>query len=152
MTKLSSIFAAALAASLALLAGCSTLDSRIEENQALFASLDPATQAKLRERTVEVGFTPEMVYIALGRPDTKSEKITAKGSEQTWIYLTYYQEYAGQALTHYRRVAVRNPKTGRVAIFIEPVYTSVYTEESEEKIRVSFVDGKVVSIEQDKTP
>lgn len=152
MTKLFPILLTMLSALALLAAGCSTVNSRIKEHERFFASLSPEAQAKLRARTVELGYTPEMVYIALGRPDTKSEKITAKGNEQTWIYLAYYQEYAGQALTHYRRVAVRDPRTGKVAVFIEPVYTSVYREESEEKLRVSFVDGKVVSIEQDKTP
>lgn len=151
MTRLSILFAALLG-SLVLLAGCSTVEKRIAENQRLFASLDAETQAKLRARTVELGFSPEMVYIALGKPDSKSERTTAKGREQTWIYLTYYQEYAGQVLTHFRRVAVRDPKSGRVAVYIEPVYTSVYSQQSEEKLRVSFLDGKVVSIEQDKTP
>jgi hypothetical protein len=146
-TKLS-FFVAALAG--VFLAGCSTVESRIKENPAAFASLDPQTQAEIRKGGVRVGFTTEMVYIALGRPDERSERVTAEGREEVWIYTTTYEEYAGTAHVGYRRVYVRDPKTGAAAVFLEPVYGDVYQDRTEERIRIIFRDGHVTAIEQTK--
>ncbi|MDB6169960.1 MAG: hypothetical protein JWM88_2824 [Verrucomicrobia bacterium] len=133
-----------------LLAGCSTIDSRIKENPALFSSLDPQTQADLRKGGVQVGYTSDMVYIALGAPDERSERVTSAGRETVWIYTTTYEEYAGTAHVGYRRVFVRNPRTGAAAVFLEPVYSDVYQDRTEERIRITFRDGRVVAIEQTK--
>ncbi len=132
---------------LALMAGCNTVDSRIRKNEASFRALDPATQEKLRGGKVEVGYTPEMVYIALGRPTTRTERSTADGQTMIWSYTSSSTEYAGRALTHTRRVVVVDPRTGRRAILFQPVYTDVYRETEDEDVRIEFRDGKVTSIE-----
>ena len=76
---------AALALALAL-AGCSTPDSRIEKNSAAFASYPPTAQAKIRAGEVEIGFTGEMVTLALGKPDRVLRRQTAEGESAVWIY------------------------------------------------------------------
>ena len=76
---------AALALALAL-AGCSTPDSRIEKNSGSFAGYPPAVQAKIRAGEVDVGFTTEMVQIALGKPDRVLRRQTAEGESEVWIY------------------------------------------------------------------
>ena len=70
-----------IAFALLSLSGCNTFEQRSEEKAAVFYQLDKATQEKLRQGEVELGFTTDMVFIALGRPDYKSEQITAKGRE-----------------------------------------------------------------------
>ncbi|HTQ31857.1 MAG TPA: hypothetical protein VMI53_11670 [Opitutaceae bacterium] len=132
------------------LAGCSTIDSRIREKQDSFNRLDPSTQAKLRQGIVEVGYTPDMVYIALGSPDERHELTTGKGDETTWIYKTYYEQYEGMAHVGYRRIVFFDPATRIYHIYYEPVSTPVYSEQEEDNIRVTFVNGKVASIEQTK--
>jgi len=83
MTKLLAL--AALVCALAL-AGCSTPDSRIEKSSATFASFPPAVQAKIRAGEVEVGFTSEMVQLALGKPDRVYRRQTAEGETEVWAY------------------------------------------------------------------
>jgi hypothetical protein len=133
-----------------LLAGCSTVESRIKEKSAVFSALDPQTQQKLRKSVVEVGYSPDMVYIALGTPDQKHGKKTAKGYEETWVYNTYYDEWAGQVLTHYRRFVSYDPTTRRYFVYYEPVYSDLYQERTEERFRVDFRNGKVTAVEQAK--
>lgn len=132
-----------------MLAGCNTLDSRIKKNEALFRSLDPATQQKLRNKTVEIGYTPDMVYIALGDPTEKSVRTTEKGTLMTWSYQNSYDEYEGTAV-YYQRTVMVDPKTGLRYIVNRPVSADVYSEQTEELLRIEFKDGLVSSIEQSK--
>jgi hypothetical protein len=131
-----------------LLSGCNTFERRAEEKAGVFASLDEATRERLRERNLNVGDTLDMVYIAMGAPDERRVRHSADGSETTWIYNAYWQEYQGQALVGYRRYVVRDAKTGRFQVFYEPVRDSVYVPREEERIRVTFRGDRVVAIEQ----
>ena len=51
-----------------LLAGCATPEKRIQQNQDLFDSFPVAAQARIRGGQIDLGFTPDMVRIALGDP------------------------------------------------------------------------------------
>ena len=133
-----------------LFSGCNTINHRIEEKSAAFSAADAATQEKIRQGVVAVGYTPDLVYIALGNPDRKRHHTSKDGEEETWIYNTYYQEYAGTANTEYRRYIVVDPRTGQAFVYIEPVYTDLYRQRREEDIRVIFQNGKVAVIEQTK--
>lgn len=132
---------------LVLLAGCSTVDRRITEKAAVFESLDPATQEQLRKGMVEVGYDTDMVYIALGSPDERREIATAAGRDQVWIYSTYFQEYAGTTV-HYRRLLGYHPVTGQRVVYFEPVRNHHYRDRVDERIRITFRNGKVTMIEQ----
>ena len=132
------------------LAGCNTIDHRISEKQDVFNRLDPQTQDKIRQGVVEVGYTQDMVYIALGPPDARHEKVTTKGNETTWIYKTYYEQYEGMAHVGYRRIVFFDPADHVYHVYYEPVSEPVYSEHEEDNIRVTFVDGKVTAIEQNK--
>jgi hypothetical protein len=133
-----------------LLGGCSTISSRIEEKSAVFATLDPQTQENLRKGGVEIGYTMDMVYIALGAPDERNERVTPQGRQATWIYTSTYDEYAGTTHVGYRRRFIRNPRTGATAVYLEPVYADVYRDRTEENIRIIFNNGRVAAIEQAK--
>lgn len=133
-----------------LLAGCSTISSRIKEKAAVYATLDAGTQEKIRLGRVEPGYTTDMVYMALGAPDEAREKTTARGRQLTWIYTSVYHEYLGTAHVGYRRVVVHNPKSGATYVYLDPVYSDVYRDQVQEDIRIIFHDGKVAVIEQAK--
>jgi hypothetical protein len=77
------------------LAGCSTTASRIRERQAVFDSYPEPIQHNLRRGIIEVGYTPEMVFIALGEPDRKVEVATEDGVSQVW---TWWKSSPGVAL------------------------------------------------------
>ena len=59
---------AGLAAAALVLTACNTIDSRIGRQQALFDSYPPNVQQNIRNGVIEVGYTPEMVVMALGEP------------------------------------------------------------------------------------
>lgn len=132
------------------LAGCSTIDKRIAEKSAAFATYPAEVQAKLREGVVEIGYTPDQVYIALGKPDDRRERITAQGRELTWIYHSYHEDYRGTAMVGYRRLVAYDPVRRRNYVYWEPAVVDVYRGRIDERIRISFQDGKVAVIEQAK--
>src|SRR5438270_11416293 len=82
-TKLS-FLAATVAA--ALLAGCSTVDSRIAHNRAAFNTWPPAVQDKVVAGQIDVGFTPDQVRVALGEPDRVWSRTTNDGTSEVWSY------------------------------------------------------------------
>ncbi len=133
------------------LTACDTFEHRSKQKAETFASLSPEAKDKLKRGVIELGNTPDMVYIALGEPDEKHDSTTAQGRETTWIYNSYHQEYEGNVHTGYHRMLVYDPATKRYAVFYEPVYTDVYSEHAEERIRIKFKDDRVIEIEQPKT-
>lgn len=70
----------------AALTACSTPASRIKEKRDVFASYPPETQEKIKAGKVDVGFTPEMVELALGRPSMRYTSTTESGAAETWVY------------------------------------------------------------------
>ena len=131
-----------------LLAGCSTIDSRIKEKASAFAGYDAATQAKLRQGLVEIDYTPEQVYIALGQPDSIRERVSAKERELTWIYFSYHSDYQGTAVAGYRRLIGYDPVSRRNYVYWEPALVDVYRGRIDERICITFRAGRVVVIEQ----
>lgn len=73
-----------------VVAGCiSTPARRIERNPDLFASFPPEAQAKVRQGEVAIGFTKDMVRMALGAPQRVNTRLTEKGASEVWVYTTY---------------------------------------------------------------
>ena len=126
-----------------LLGACSTINRRINEKGAVFYSLDSATQAKIEHGDVALGFSPDMVYMALGRPDAKHYRTTADGATETWLYGTYYYD---SAFIGYHRWGGWGPR-GFYRMYWEPVYAPYYTYPAGADTRVTFQGGKVVSID-----
>ena len=132
------------------LAGCSTVASRIKEKPETFASLDPTTQAKVTQGIIELGFTTEAVYIALGQPSEIRNRHGKAGRETVWKYNSYYDRYEGSVHAGYRRFAYYDPQIRANRIYYEPVCAAVYSEHKDTYIRVTFKDGKVTAIERTK--
>lgn len=140
-----------LASSLGFLAGCQTVETRIKEKPEVFASVDKATQAKIKQGIIELGFTEDLVYVALGAPDQKRETVNASGKTITWIYNTYYDRYEGTGFAGYHRSVYYDPYLRAYRMYYRPVFADSYTQEKEELIRIVFQDGKVTVIEQAKS-
>jgi hypothetical protein len=139
-----------LAASLGFLGGCQTVDSRIKEKPDVFAKLDPATKDKIKQGIIELGYTEDMVYLALGTPDQKRESSSTAGQAVIWIYNTYYNRYDGGFYGGYHRSVYFDPYLRAYRMYYRPVYADTYLQEKEERIRVVFKDGKAAVIEQTK--
>ena len=146
----SRIFASLLISVLAFLAGCQTVDDRIKEKPQVFANVDKATQDKIKQGIIDLGYSEDMVYLALGSPDQKRESATAAGKTVTWIYNTYYQRYDGTHFAGYNRRVYYDPYLRTYRVYYRPVFAEVYSEEKEERIRIVFKEGKAAVIEQSK--
>jgi hypothetical protein len=75
------------------MSGCETSDTnsrlqRIQEKSMAYAVLPPRQQQDIKEGAIEVGYTDDMVYMALGKPG----KIvtSADGAKVMWVYYKYY--------------------------------------------------------------
>ncbi len=133
--------AAALAAALGF-SGCSTVESRIRDNPAIFARLTPAQQDLIRKGQIAIGFDKEMVELALGEPDHISTRTDATGVSEIWRYTTY--ELPDGALL-YRGWYHRYYYWGDP---FYPYYLDYPYRREHDHVRVTFRDGKVASVEE----
>jgi hypothetical protein len=71
-----------------LIAGCATQspDQRIAREKELFESYASDVQQSIRAGKVEVGFTEDMVRMAMGNPDRIVNRITEETNERVFIY------------------------------------------------------------------
>ncbi len=137
-----------LLATVLALAGCNTTSSRIRQKSEVFASLPAVDQERLRQGHVAIGDSPDMVYIAIGAPDRRIERLSTDTLKMEWIYRRYFESYSGTAFAGYRRVVGFDRATGRRFVYTEPVYAQVYRGETEEYLRVLFEDNRVSAIEE----
>lgn len=92
-----------LAAFAAGLGGCAheTFSARVETKSELFAQLSPPEQAMIKQGRIAIGFTSDMVLLALAKPD---RIVAGPGPQQeTWFYQTYYNA-DGSDLTPGQRI------------------------------------------------
>jgi len=76
-----------------LLGGCETdggVAARAREKPAAYAALNPWQKKFVAKGVVAAGFTPDMVYIAMGRPDTVEKKDFPAGHAELWTWKRYY--------------------------------------------------------------
>ena len=144
------ILASLLLAGLAFTAGCQTVETRIKEKPEVFAQIDKATQDKIKQGIIDLGYSEDMVYLALGAPDQKREAISAGGTSITWIYNTYYQRYDGTQFIGYSRRVYYDTFLRTYRFYYHPAYAETYHDDKEERIRVVFKGGTVAVIEQTK--
>src|SRR5690606_39014739 len=123
-------------AAFAVVAGCSTPESRIAKQPELFAQLTPEQQQMIREGRVGIGFDAEMVKLALGDPDRVRERIDASGRSEIWMYINYE---APDGMLLYRGWYHR----GWGAPYY-PYYLTVPGRRERSRDEVIFRDGRVV--------
>jgi hypothetical protein len=63
--------------------------SRIQEHASVFASLPPETQQIIRDGLFDRGFSPEQIYMALGKPNRAEAKETTDGTVMVWKYRNF---------------------------------------------------------------
>ena len=95
--KTPSIANAAVCGFVVFAVGCqSARSTRIQEQATLFASLDPATQRIIREGLFDRGFSTDLVYLALGKPNGVTTTETNDGTVVVWKYRNFvYGNVAG---------------------------------------------------------
>ena len=75
-----------LVALLTFLAGCSTVERRAGEHARMLASLPPDVKQNVREGKIDIGYTTDLVYVALGSPDRVYSRRTAESETVVWVY------------------------------------------------------------------
>lgn len=68
------------------MAGCASVDSRVKDHESAFNSWPADVQQKVRAGKVEMGFSREMVEVALGKPDRVATRTTDHGQAEVWIF------------------------------------------------------------------
>ena len=126
---------------IALLSACSSPDSRIESNRAVFDKYPAEVQAKIRAGKVDVGFTPQMVKLALGEPSRRLTRKTEAGELEVWMYADNKPQISlgfgiGSGGSHSGMGVGMSTSTGGY--------------QDDEKIRVEFRAGLVESVEYRK--
>jgi hypothetical protein len=82
--------------------------ARIQEKIAEYHALTPAQQQAIAAGVIEVGDTPDMVYMALGSPTIK-EPTTAGGlALEKWTYRNYYPSESLSGDSIYRRPTMKS--------------------------------------------
>jgi len=132
-------------------AGCQTVETRIKEKPNVYAGLDKTTQDMIKQGIIGIGYTEDMVYLALGSPDQMRESVTADSRTLLWIYNSYSSYYDGPYMTGYYGYGYPYyPYYYRPYAYYWPPPFAGYHTEKEERIRVTFSGGKVTAIDQVK--
>lgn len=123
---------------LALLAACSSPESRIASRRGVFDQFPAEVQAKIRAGQVGVGFTTEMVQLALGEPDRKFTRKTEGGDTEVWGYRSSSPRFS---------LGLGIGTGGRHSAVGGGIAVSSGGYDPEEKIRVEFRAGLVTAVD-----
>ncbi len=127
--------------SLILLAACAaTPETRIKDSPDSYSKLTPLQQEQVRKGDISIDMPDYGVELALGKPDSITERIEAKGTIRVWHYK---KPDTSTATVDY--VGFYNP-------YFFPGFAPVIVNNRQpegDRIRVSFVDQKVVGIERE---
>ena len=95
--------------------GCETdggIAARTQEKSAVYATLKLSEKRFIEKGVIAIGFTPDMVYMAMGHPSKVESQEFPEGKRELWTYSHYYPNYdAGQGFrtapytteSHYQR-------------------------------------------------
>lgn len=124
-----------------LLAGCSSPQSRIDDNLEAFSKLPPDQQALIKQGKVGIGFDETAVKLALGKPNRISQRTDASGRSTIWRYVEYETDGGVALYTGFYHYSY--------APFFYPLYSDYGSRRERDHLRVVFVDGKVTAIEEE---
>lgn len=143
---MNSFFQSSLAVLILLaVAGCATPESRIKEKPDIFNQFPPEIQSKVRAGQVDIGYTKDMVYIALGKPDREYTRTTADGTFEVWSFTATYSTTERQRITADFRIV--DPQGG-FRTTRDTVWADVAVPHEYEKLRLEFNDDMVSAIER----
>ena len=74
--------------------GCATArERRARRMPEVIEALSTTDHDRLMVGTIAIGDTPEMVYLAWGRPDRRSRIVRPDGESEVWTWFDYRGEY-----------------------------------------------------------
>ena len=124
------------------IAGCAT------PKPTTSTSLEPKIRAKVGKGIIEPGFTPEMVYLALGKPTEPAQSLSDATTNGTWVYHDFHRADAGLVKAGFRSRSVFDPAKNADVIKTEPIDAKVLPNLRSHSLHVTFRDGRVVEIQR----
>jgi hypothetical protein len=76
--------------------GCESdggIAARTQEKSAVYATLKVSDKRFIEKGVIAMGFTPDMVYMAMGHPTKVESKDFSGGRAELWTYDRYYPNY-----------------------------------------------------------
>jgi hypothetical protein len=134
----------ALLAVTLLLVGCNTPGSRIKQKQALFDTFPPEVQENLRNGRVDIGYTREMVDIALGNPNRIYTRKTAAVNVTVLAYTAYETQRDRQRIQADLRV---RDSSGSYRTVRDWVWVDVEHRNEYDRLRVEMTGDVVTAVE-----
>ncbi|NLG35070.1 MAG: hypothetical protein GX548_06935 [Lentisphaerae bacterium] len=131
---------------LMFLGACATTPAqRIQQNQEMFDALPVADQARIRGGEITIGYTPDMVRIALGEPQRKLVRRTAVGETRIWLYTDTFRHYERQR-ADIDGLSLSGP--GGMRSIGGSAWINILQEREIVRTRVEFQAGTVFAIEE----
>ena len=131
---------------LLLLAGCaSTPEKRIQQNQTLFDTLPADAQIRIRGGQIDIGFSPDMVRLALGTPHRTLTRRSPAGESDVWLYLDVVRRYERQR-TDIDGLSLSG--SGGVRSIGGSAWIQIAQEREFVRTRVEFLNGVVFALEE----
>lgn len=124
-------------------AGCASVKSPTTAT-----TLEPAIHAKVQKGVVEPGFTPEMVYLALGKPSEPANSLADATTNGTWVYHDFHRNDRDFVRAGFRRRVVFDPVKRSDVIVTEPIDPRVLPTLRAHSLHITFKDGRVVEIKR----
>lgn len=131
-----------------ILAGCTTPSTRPSKTPTTATKLEPGIHAKVRKGIIEPGFTPEMVYLALGKPTTPADGLADATVNGTWIYRDFQNNERDFVHAGFRRRVVFDPGKKSDVIVTERLDPKSMPGLEGHSLQVLFRDGRVVEIQR----
>lgn len=128
-----------------LVAGCNTPQTRIKRHPELFGSFPPEVQEKIKQGKVDIGFSKDAVYLALGDPDRRYLRRTAEGEVEVWAYTETVRTVERQRVEGPFRY--RGPD-GELRTIRDSMWVDVEQRKEFERLRVEFKNGLVTAMEE----
>jgi len=110
----------------------------------MFAAFPPEVQANVRAGRIELGYTRDMVFIALGRPHRVYERVTREGVTDVWTYsgTRYATRYAPVDASYWYLDRHGDVRLSYGWSWVDAGYGSEY-----QSMRVEFATDAVTAIE-----
>ena len=130
-------------AALCASAGCNSV-----QRPTTATKLEPDIQKKVQRGIIEPGMTPEMVYLALGKPSEPSSGIVDSTRDGTWVYHDFKRNDRDFIQAGYRRRVVFDPDRRSDVVITEPIDPRLFPNLREHSLHVTFKDGRVSEIKR----
>lgn len=131
------------------LSGCNSASTRLRQYPESATQLDNRTRDKIKRGVVEPGFTPEMVYMALGKPSEPAEGLATQTKDGTWVYHEFRpQNDRDFVRAGFRRRVVFDPVKKSDTVITEPVDPRLFPNLRPHSVRVTFREGRVVEVQR----